>query len=250
MGRTRALLRSSRRAPPAARPTPPARSGSRPPSWLESYANGLALEATDPRGAASAYADVLAERPGAIWPRHRAAAVASRLGDHTGAADHLARCLARRPDSPTLLTQMANCLLLAGRTEAALEACDRAVARDSDYRDAYVTRGLVRAGWGRPRPRRPTSIASSPSRAAARPRLGKAGGPSTTPRLGGVPPSGSTLRGGRGPGLPRRRPGAGWPARSGHPRLRQGDRVRPRGLAIASPMRGPAAPGQAQRRDQ
>lgn len=127
---------------------PPAPSRLRPPSWLESYAAGLALEVTDPREAASAYAAVLAERPQALWPRHRAAAVASRQGDHAGAAEHLARCLARRPASPTLLIQMANCLLLAGKYMAALEACDRAVSRDPDHREAYFTRGLIRVKLG------------------------------------------------------------------------------------------------------
>lgn len=146
-------------------PPAPSRDGS--PRWLESYAAGLQAEAGEARAAARHYEAVLDERPGALWPLYRASVMASRLNDHRAAADFLALCLDRRPRNPALWTLRAGCLLVVAderkegrprdptpaaapeswqaKAEEALLCCDRALAIDPDFRDAYLVRCVTRA---------------------------------------------------------------------------------------------------------
>jgi tetratricopeptide (TPR) repeat protein len=116
-------------------------------AWLESYL--LALEAEPRREALTLYRRVLVERPGCFWAEYRASAVAYRLGDYQAAVDHLARCVARRPQSAPLRVQLAGCSALLGRFDDALAECDRAVALDPAPAEIYRNRAFAHAGLGR-----------------------------------------------------------------------------------------------------
>ncbi len=64
------------------------------------------------------------------------------------AADHLSRCVARRPRNAALRAQFAGCLCLAGRLEPALAESDRAELIDPELAEIYRNRALIRARIG------------------------------------------------------------------------------------------------------
>ncbi len=116
------------------------------PTWRERYL--VALQAEPTREALAIYRSILAERPDSFWADYRASAVAARLGQYTTAADHLSRCVNRRPRNATLRAQYAGCLCLAGRLERALAECDQAEALDPELAEIYRNRAFIRARLG------------------------------------------------------------------------------------------------------
>jgi tetratricopeptide (TPR) repeat protein len=114
---------------------------------MDRYVAALAAEPR--REALAIYDAVLAERPDCFWADYRAAAVAARLGEYATAADHLGRCVARRPRNAALRDQYAGCLCLAGRLEPALAECNQAEALDPELAEAYWNRALIGARLGK-----------------------------------------------------------------------------------------------------
>ena len=89
------------------------------------------------------YERAVAERPELVWPRYRAAASGRRIALYESAAGHLRAAILRRPKNPALHTQLAAMLLHFNRPEEAAEACDRALALDPDFAEAYRNRALI-----------------------------------------------------------------------------------------------------------
>ncbi len=124
-------------------PKPTASNSAPPPAWVEAYLRGVAAEPLHARQALGHYERAIAERPDLIWPRYRAAAAGGRIAKYETAAKHLRVALRRRPDNPALHTHLAAMLLRAGQIEEASEECDRAMALDPDFAEAYRNRAIV-----------------------------------------------------------------------------------------------------------
>jgi serine/threonine protein kinase/tetratricopeptide (TPR) repeat protein len=122
--------------PSVSNPSPPA-------NWVEPYLLGVAAEPLHARVALGHYERAIAARPDLIWPRYRAAVAGWRIALYTTATKHLRAAIGRRPDNPALHTHLAAMLLLSGRTEEASEACNRAIALDPDFAEAYRNRAII-----------------------------------------------------------------------------------------------------------
>ncbi len=146
----RRTLRSRLQLPPAG-PVPA--DAPRPPAWLDDYLAGVAAEPLHAREALDYYRSALRGRPDLLWAHYRAAAVACRIDEYPGAAEHLRRCVDRRPNNPALRVQLAALLLKVHRDTpqwlprppagAALAECERALALDPDYAEAKATRAMI-----------------------------------------------------------------------------------------------------------
>jgi len=114
-------------------------SDSDPPSRARSRAIRRALDH---------YSKVLALRPDSYWGHYRAAATSYVLGSFAETAEHLERCLKRRPDNPTLRGHWAACLAWLERFPAALQECNRALDGSPELAELYRTRAFIRAASG------------------------------------------------------------------------------------------------------
>ncbi len=86
--------------------------------------------------------------PDSFWGHYRAAAVAFGLGMRdriARAADHLDRCLKRRPDNPTLHHHLAACLVKLDRNLEAQREVETAIERAPDVAEFYRTRTNIRS---------------------------------------------------------------------------------------------------------
>ncbi len=113
------------------------------PGWADAYLAGVAAEPLRARGALGHYERAIAERPDLVWPRYRAAAAGCRIALYSSASKHLRAAISRRPDNPALHTHLATALLMAGHLEEAAEECDRALAIEPDFAEAYRTRAII-----------------------------------------------------------------------------------------------------------
>jgi len=124
--------------------------------WVEAYLDGVVAELdAEARGAEAAddgldaalthYNRHLAMRPGSFWGRYRSAVIAFGRGRWDAAAADLAICLDRRPDNPLLRGFMATCLLNQGRSDEALEECNRALGSAPDRAEFFQIRAFIRA---------------------------------------------------------------------------------------------------------
>ncbi len=138
------------------------------PRWLDDYLAGVAAEPLHAREALGHFHDALRGRPDLFWAHYRAALAASRVDEHLVAADHLQRCVGRRPDNPSLRVLLAATIYQAESVGAsgrrldpdgtpgrrldplsdALRHCDRAVALDPDLTAAYRVRAKLREAAG------------------------------------------------------------------------------------------------------
>ena len=143
LGLRRQLGLSDLSAPPPAK---------KPPAWVESYLLGVAAERLEARAAFAHYEEAIAARPELLWPRYRAAAAAARLAKHTDSTQQLQAAASLRPENPALQTLLANSLirLTPGRVDDALAACERALAIDPDYAEAYASRAFIERRRQRP----------------------------------------------------------------------------------------------------
>ncbi len=94
------------------------------------------------------YRKLLAIRPESYWGNYRAAGVCYVLGAFAESAQHLARCLAIRPDNAATRGQRAECLAWLERYSDALKECDQALDRAPDLPELYRTRAFIRASSG------------------------------------------------------------------------------------------------------
>jgi serine/threonine protein kinase len=92
------------------------------------------------------YRRLLAMRPDSFWGRYRSASIAFRLGRWAEATDDIQACLARRPANPILHGFLATCLFNLERSDAALEASNRALEAAPDHAEFVQTRYFIRAG--------------------------------------------------------------------------------------------------------
>ena len=123
---------------------PPERASSVPvPGWIDAYLAGVAAEPLRARVALGHFERAIVERPDLIWPRYRAAAAGCRIAKYSTGSKHLRAAIARRPDNPALHTHLAMMLLMSGHLEEAGEACDRALAIDPDFAEAYRNRAII-----------------------------------------------------------------------------------------------------------
>jgi len=121
----------------------PAPRGAEPPGWVGDYLRGVEAEADHARVALGHYEAAAAARPELFWPHYRAAAAATRLSRYEAACSHLKAAMALRPENAALSIQLASMLLLDRKPEEALDACDRAIAIDPDFTEAYGNRAIV-----------------------------------------------------------------------------------------------------------
>src|SRR5262249_24746907 len=134
-------------ADPAAADRTPAKAG-RPPRWMEEYILGVEAEPLRALDALTHYRNVLAQRPDSFWGHYRASARAHRLHDWAAAARYLEYCIARRPESAALRTQMAGCLTGMLHYDAAFEQCNQALLRNPDEAQTYASRASIRLHLG------------------------------------------------------------------------------------------------------
>ena len=94
------------------------------------------------------YGKLLAIRPESYWGNYRAAGVCYVLGAFAESAQHLARCVAIRPDNAVIRGQRADCLAWLERYSDALKECDQALESAPDLPDLYRIRAFIRARSG------------------------------------------------------------------------------------------------------
>lgn len=127
----------------------PAGIAPRAESWLDAYLEGVAAEtAGDDDRAAERYGAVVKHRPEAFWAHYRAAVVNARQANYRGAAGHLERCLAQRPDHRVLAVLLAGLYVKMGDPARADELLDRAVHSGLELDQAYRTRAYARQELG------------------------------------------------------------------------------------------------------
>ena len=130
-------------------PEPPAVSA--PGPMLEEFALGLRDEKAKPELAMIRYRRILAAHPESFWASYRAAVCADRLHRRRDAVEYLKRVVARFPENPALLTQLAGCRYRLKEYGEALDLCNRALAIDPDFQEAYRTRWYINVRLGNPR---------------------------------------------------------------------------------------------------
>jgi eukaryotic-like serine/threonine-protein kinase len=87
-------------------------------------------------------------QPASFWGHYRAASVEFFMGgsDHIAeAADHLERCLERRPNNPTVHHNRAACLMALNQNSQAQREVETAIERAPDIAEFYRTRATIRA---------------------------------------------------------------------------------------------------------
>jgi tetratricopeptide (TPR) repeat protein len=132
--------------PPA--PTVTASGASAPPRWMEEYLLGVEAEPARAEDALVHYQNVLQERSDSFWGHYRTAAMAHRLHDPDGAARHLEHCVARRPESSELRSQLAGRMYDLGRFDRALDECNKALLLNPDRAESYRSRVFIRGKLG------------------------------------------------------------------------------------------------------
>jgi serine/threonine protein kinase len=124
-----------------------------PPVLHEAYfvTSGIGLNRSGVPGSRIAlrhYLQALEINPGSFWAHYRAAVVCFRIEQWGEATNHLERCQKRRPNNPMIPAILASCLCEQGRSDAALQACDRALELAPDHAEFFRTRAFIRATQG------------------------------------------------------------------------------------------------------
>jgi tetratricopeptide (TPR) repeat protein len=122
---------------------------------MEEYLLGVEVEPSRPEDALVHYENVLRERPESFWGNYRAAVVARRVvnplvksEEEKDAADYLERCIARRPENPSLRIELAGCLYEQHSFDGALEQCNKALELNPDNAEFYRSRAFIRGRLG------------------------------------------------------------------------------------------------------
>ncbi len=121
-----------------------------------SNAGAMVREPQDPtrRAAERAldhYNNFLVSRPDSYWGHYRAAAASYGLGsraDVTATANHLAKCLSRRPNNPMLHHHLAASLIALDRHHEARQEIETAIDAAPDLAEFYRTRARIRTTLG------------------------------------------------------------------------------------------------------
>jgi serine/threonine protein kinase/Tfp pilus assembly protein PilF len=142
------LLRRRLGLPEPTAPTVTASGADPPPHWMEEYLLGVEAEPLRAEDALTHYRNVLQQRPESFWGHYRAAAMAHRLRDPAEAIAHLEHCVARRPESSELRSQLAGRMYDMGRFDAALEECNKALTLNPDRAESYRSRVFIRLKLG------------------------------------------------------------------------------------------------------
>ena len=98
------------------------------------------------------YRDLLSARPDSYWAHYRISAVLLRLNTAEEALRHLAPCVARQPESPTLLVLRANALERSRRYGEARRACDAALRLAPGFEPAILARLFIESRSPNPGP--------------------------------------------------------------------------------------------------
>jgi tetratricopeptide (TPR) repeat protein len=97
--------------------------------------------------AESLYREILVAAPGSFSARHMLGVLKAQQGDTAEALELLAAAVTQKPNAADALFNYGNVLRVAGRTDDALAAYDRALAARSDYPVARIARAeLLNAG--------------------------------------------------------------------------------------------------------
>jgi serine/threonine protein kinase/tetratricopeptide (TPR) repeat protein len=97
------------------------------------------------------YNNFLASHPDSYWGHYRAAAASYGLGsqaDVAATADHLAKCLRRRPKNPMLHNHLAASLMALDRHREAQQEIETAIEAAPDLAEFYRTRARIRTTLG------------------------------------------------------------------------------------------------------
>ncbi len=97
------------------------------------------------------YNKFLVSHPDSYWGHYRAAAASYGLGsraDVAATADHLAKCLRRRPNNPMLHNHLAASLMALDRHREAQQQIETAIEAAPDLAEFYRTRARIRTTLG------------------------------------------------------------------------------------------------------
>ena len=98
------------------------------------------------RRALEHYTAMLEIRPDSYWGNYRAAVACFALEEFDKAAEHLERCLKRRPDNPVLHGVRAGCLAKLGDFRA-LDEANLAIKNAPEKAEWYRSRAFIRSAW-------------------------------------------------------------------------------------------------------
>lgn len=127
-------------------PVPPAPAAPAAPDW---FAQGLTLENTDPEGAVAAYRQAADENPHSAAASINLGRLLHVLGRTVEAEEVYRRALGHAALDPLLLFNQAVLLEDVGKTEAALDAYQAALAGDPDLADCHYNLARLYESLGR-----------------------------------------------------------------------------------------------------